>query len=784
MAEENKYADHDFSNDELPPEFIKQHLLAHDKRMREGRDEWALAKACYTTNYWKHIRSQGQGNKYSKQTDINIEVNRLWGIISSYLSALYPRASRAIIGPDAAGRGDAQKVELVLNRWLSSSRVHRRVMTGLRQAILYPGCGAKVGYYPGRGSPLDRVWMRVIPWWEILLDSDVGDSEDERFRGHLYYRPKMEVEREYDLEGLAGTSRDDFLDGSMRSIEGTSKRFPKQKQADSDESAFVRVLELCNLKDTWKDPDNPNIVYEGRLEIYVLGQGEMSQTPIWMGPLPFADVDGDPLPHVVPLIFNHEPEFPLRGLSHSARVLPQIREMNSYRSFMAMATRKDTRQYITRKGTFGADELTDLTEGNDGLILQLDADYDRPLGDAIVPIVNAPLSGNIDQYMSIVQEDLERNIGMSPAARGIVTKATAFEVQAVQQYTESDFGMHASIRDDWLSQLLGVVLRALISSMQDLGDSTGAYEDQDVALAKVGARPLDEDNKSEDEGANEQKASESESESEEEESKQESKQESEDKDKSDQAKVADQKFEDAEQEPFVQESDVDGYTKDKDQEGQIEPEKLVLRDRREMVEITVEDLDAAFEITFVEGGGAPMDEIAKQQNLLGLLEPYNMLWAAVGEGGPTGVMARAYMKAIAEKFELPKDLHPDELEMRAAEEAEAAEEEGAPSDEEVMMGATEAPPGAPMPPEAGMMPPGGPMPPGAAPLPPPTGGAPDLSQLMNMPPEQAIVMLREIFANDPEMQQMLDQLESVPPEQQAEMIASMVSASGAPVAPV
>ena len=55
---------------------------------------------------------------------------------------------------------------------------------------------------------------------------------------------------------------------------------------------------------------------------------------------------------------------------------------------------------------------------------------------------------------------------------------------------------------------------------------------------------------------------------------------------------------------------------------------------------------------------------------------------------------------------------------------------------------------------------------------------------MDMPPDQALLALREVFANDPEMQQMLDQLESLPPEQQAEMIASMVSASGAPVATV
>ncbi len=752
MAENSKYQNRDFSNDELPPEFIKQHLLAHDKRMRDGRKDWAMAKACYTTNYWKYIRTSGQNNKknYSKQTDIDIEVNRLWGIVSSYLSALYPRASRAIVTPDPAGRGDAEKAELALNRWLSSNRIHKRVMTGLRQAILYPGCGAKIGYYPGRGNPLDRVWMRVIPWWEMLLDYDVGDAEDERFRGHIYYRPRTEVEEEYGLKNLSGTSRDDFLEGSAKLNDRKNRKRPGQKQAESDNSAFVRVLELCNMRDTYSDPDSPDIVYEGRLEIYILGQGKLSEKPVWMGPLPFAGVDGDPLPHIVPLIFNHEPEFPLRGLAHSARVLPQIKELNSYRSFMAMSSRKDTRQYVTRKGTFGADELTDLTEGNDGLILQLDSDYDRPLGDAIVPIMNAPISANVDRYMEIVAQDLERNIGMSPAARGIVTKATAFEVQAVQQYTESDFGMHASIKDEWLVQLLSVVLRALISSMQDLGDSAGAYEGQEVALAEVGALPTGKQLGDEAEEAEESEETE---------------------EGKEQSEMAEEQREDAEQEPFVSADSVE-FEQDEIEETKIEPEKLILRDRREFVEVFVEDLDAAFDVTFVEGGGAPMDDVAKQQNLLGLLEPFTMLWGAVVEGGPNSSMARAYMKAIVEKFELPKDLHPDELEAKMAEDAERAAAEGQVGDDQAMVQATEVPPEAMAQPQA-------PMP--AAPEAP---AGPDLSQLMQMPPEQAILALREVFANDPEMQQMLDQLEVLPPEQQAEMIASMVSASGAPVATV
>ena len=742
MADEyEKYQDRDYSSDQIPPKFIHEQLRAHDKKMRDKRNKWALTKACYTTNYWKHVRNRNQVGKqnHSRDNDINVEVNRLFGIITAYLGSLYPRAQRAIAMPDPNGIGDSMKAELALNRFMESSRIHHRIMTALRQALLYPGCGAKIGYYAGRGNPLDRVWMRVIPWWEMVLDSDVGDAEDERFRGHVYYRPKKEVEEEYGLTDLSGTERDDFLRVGHTGKETSSaakRAYPKQDKASSDNSNFVRVLEVCNLKDTYEDKENPGILYEGRLEIYVLGQGKKSQKPVYVGPLPFAEVDGRPLSHIVPLIFNHEPEYPLRGMAHADRLLPQIQELNSYRSFMAMATRKDTRQYITRKGTFGADEMTDLTEGHDGLILQLEQDYDRPLSDAIIALGNTSISSNIDEYMAHVESDLDRNVNLSPSARGIVTKATAFEVQTAQQYTESEFGMHASIRDEWLSTLLKVVLRALISSMQDLGDSAGAFEDQDVQLAEVGAVSEEQpQEQGEDQEQGEASGQE-------------------------QLDVAQEQEEDAEQQPFVSEDAIEGYEQDTVEEGKVEADVLVLRDRREFVDISVEDLDADFSITFLEGGGAPMDEAVQQQNLLGLLEPYTALWSASQKGGPEGFMARSYMKAMAEKFNLPKDLHPDELDAKYAEEAEeeegAAPEKESPPDQKVLEEGAQ-----PQQPQA----------------------MPDLSDLAQLPPDQAIVALRDIFAEDPEMQQVLDQLETLPPEQQGQMIAQILS-TGEESAPV
>ena len=710
-----EYQISDFDDDALSPLLVMEQLKAHDKRMRQGRPHWALAKAAYMTRYWDHIRGDDKTTA-DQPGGIDVEVNRLWGVLSAYLGALYPRANRAVFGADPGGTGEPEKAELATNRLLSSARIHTRIMSGLRQALLYPGCGGKVGYHPGHGSALDRVWVRVIPWWEMVLDSDVTDAADERFRCHVYYQPKKEVEEEYGLEDLAGTSRQDFLDSSGISEESKHTRsFRKdQRRAPSDEAAFVRVLEVCNLKDTIKDDKDDSITYQGRLEIYVLGQGEMSQVPVWMGPLPFAAPDGTTLPHIVPLVFNHEPEFPLRGVAHSSRILPQIEELNAFRSFMAMATRKDTRQYVTRKGTFNSDEITELTEGIDGLVLQVSEDFERPLSEAVYPIPTAPISANIDRYLKEVENDLERGIGSSPQARGIVTKATAFEVQTVQQYTESDFGMHAMIKDEWLSDIVRVVLRALISAMQDLGDSAGAFDDQEIELAEVGAISDEEGTPGDDEAEEQEEVSE----------------------------VADEEGSAA---PHIDDEEIDELRSEEDEEPEIaiEAQTLSLRDRNNFVEVAVEDLNANFEISFVEGGRTPLNDTAMQQNLVGLLDPYMALWDQAQKGGPMGIFARNYMKTIAERFDLPRDLHPEEMEA-AIEDDKAAEKEMSPEDAEMAEAAQ----------------------------PPQQAG---LEALLQMPPDQAIAELRKVFADDPKVQQMLDQISGLPPDQQTEIIEQLVS---------
>ena len=799
--------------DQITPKLIHEFVRAHDRHARMNRKDWSLYKHTYMTRYWEYMTGDDMPKRNRRLREVEVEVNRLWGVITSYLSALYPRASRVILGADPAGKGDPQKAELAINRMLSSRKIHERVMTALRQSLLYPGSGIKVGYHHGRGSALDRVWMRVIPVWEMLLDTEVSDVDDERFRGHLYYRPKIEVEREYGLSDLSGTRRVDFLSASDAVSDDYKNR--KRYEVAEEDNNFVRVLEFCNLVDHYQDPENPDIKYEGRLEIYVLGQGNDSKKPVYIGPLPFVRHDGEPMAHIVPLIFNYEPEFPLRGIAHVKRLMPQFKELNAYRSYMAMATRKDTRQYVTRKGTLNAEEMTLLTEGHDGLILEVESGYERPLNDAIIPIQNAPISSNIQAYVRDVEVDIERVIGTSPASRGIVTKATAFEVETVQQYTESEFGLHAAIKDQWLSSLTELMLRALISCMQDDGDSSGAFEAQKVDVAEVGALPQEDQSEPDAEENAEPEvfdkakikslAEIAEIDVESDDFKDlasqitgkrelddmndselnllgstlagRSSEITKEKDEREQEQVdlALVRNTSSMQEPLVDEDVVPGLGIDEvEGEYRVNQETIMLRDRNQQMVVTVEDLDANFEISFVEGGRTPLSDAAMQQNLVALMQPYMALWDAATKGGPQGVIAKNYMQVLADRFDLPKDLHPDELQAELDEEAKESKEtkKGQEEPKESQQQPEAAPPAEQPPAE---------VPQGQAPAEPAQDPGQMLDQIAQMPPAEALEALMSIFAEQPEIMQVLEQIAQMPPEQQGEAIQQVLEAARANV---
>ena len=615
---------YDFTKDMIKPREVLNHLRAHDNRMDNDQSQMALAKAAYTTKYWRYIEGQEDYNTNYEMTRLDqIEVNRIKPALSGYISSLYPRRIEVVISQSPYTTGDPEKAELVINDWINQPLMRERILNASRQALLYKGAGAKIGYDPA-SEGLSRVWMRVFPYWEMVLDSDVHDWEDARFFGHVSYRPKQEIIEEYGLEeeDVGGSGREDYL-GSY--IAGTKRYRTSEDTSVSDNQEFVRVLEFCNLVDDFYDTDGTR--YRGRLEIYILDEGyeEGEHLPIYMGPLPLVDAKGHPMAHIVPLIFEHEPEYPYRGLAYTDQLMPQQKEINALRSFLSNASRRDARIYLARKGALDADAFTDLKSGEDGVIIEVDEQYAGNLSNVVVPIQHGTMSSNLLQTMSLADADIDRSTTISPAALGMVTKATAEEVRAVERHTDSEFGRHAEKRDLWLVQIVERVLSAYVGSFFDVGDSEGAEQhldqdgeelEQDDLDARREEEGLDEINKNEPQNLKE----------------------SED-----------------------EEDDDEKYVPDPEPREEPQSEnKLVLQNNTgDLIEIVSDDLDSDFKIGFAEAGRTPMADATGKSNLLNLMDRMISLYDMANRGGPMGIIGEELLRSLHDKFELPPNLHPN-----------------------------------------------------------------------------------------------------------------------------
>ena len=613
---------YDFTKDMLKPREVLDQVRAHDNRMDNDQSHMALAKAAYTTKYWRYIEGQEDYNTNYELTRLDqIEVNRIKPALSGYISSLYPRRIEVVVSQSPYTTGDPEKAELVVNDWMNQPLMRERILSASRQALLYKGAGAKIGYDPA-SEGLSRVWMRVFPYWEMVLDSDVHDWEDARFFGHVSYRPKQEIIEEYGLEeeDIGGSGREDYL-GSY--IAGTKRIRTSEDTSVSDNQEFVRVLEFCSMVDDFYDTDGTR--YKGRLEIYILdeGYGDGEHLPIYMGPLPLVDAKGHPMAHIVPLIFEHEPEYPYRGLAYTDQLMPQQKEINALRSFLGNASRRDARVYLARKGALDADAFTDLKSGEDGVIIEVDEQYAGNLSNVVVPIQHGSMSSNLLQTMSLADADIDRSTTISPAALGQITKATAEEVRAVERHTDSEFGRHAEKRDLWLVEIVERVLAAYVGSFFDVGDSEGAEQHLNEEGQELEQEELDV--RREQEGLDEIGDDESEEPKE---------------------------VEETQQEEFV--------PKPEQREEPRSENKLILQNSTgDLIEIVTEDLDSDFKIGFAEAGRTPMADAEGKSNLLNLMDRMISLYDMANKGGPMGIIGEELLRSLHDKFELPPNLHPN-----------------------------------------------------------------------------------------------------------------------------
>ena len=511
---------------QITDNFVANIVSQHDARISPRMLHFRAYRACYRSRFWsERAKLTGVDTRYLDQSEdgqIKVEVSRAYGWIESYVGSLFNDRVRVRFKQDPTGAGEPIKAEITANQFLHKKQIAKRAIADIRQALMYDGAGIKLGLDRSKKKPLDRVWVRNVPWWELVLDYDVVDVGDQRFIGHLYWIPVAEAQKRFHRSDLTGSMRPDALASRKEwSQQGRRSRGRAAVPGDVINDNFVRVFELYNLVDdyclgesdlvsgrpyaagTWEaqyrqpdpaievevdedgnpiecvspiekkeeEPRGEPLTMRGRYEVYLPDQSGGS-TPVQVFPMPYEKPDGTPLAPLFPLVLVSDPEYPLHGLSSLERVYDQIRELNYSRTFKSNATKRNSRQIVTEKDVFTPESKVAFAQGRDGAMLEFEQNAERSRNaQSIIGSVNlGAIPADNFRYDEEIERDLNQGSNQAPFTRGDpVAGISATQTNVLNQHSQTEIGQLALTRDLWVEQFVELFLRVLIQSIRGAG---------------------------------------------------------------------------------------------------------------------------------------------------------------------------------------------------------------------------------------------------------------------------------------------------------------------------
>lgn len=587
----------------------------HRQEMNALREYNGAVNAIYCTEFWPWYDGWGKrtyGGKWGfRRNGTETEDNRLQREVQTYNAALFLRSLRCNVKRDPQGRGDPAVKSACLNQYWEQPGQATIVRDVSEMAILFHGGAAlKVGVDEGTGSPLERAYIEAVPPWELVIDRDAPSIKRRRYVGHMYQRPKEEVEAQYGVQlaersaKLVGSRRLDYLETSTTTPIAPTQTQDQGGESGNPEDEYVTVLELCNLVDS---VECDGTTYRGRLEIWILDQNEsVSSTPIAITPLPFAGADGQASPHLFVLDYMHRPGRPNRPHAPVARLVPLQIGLNRLQSQAFRDIQRNTRKALARKSRFEQDQWDNLRDGSDENVA-LVKDDEQPLSDAFYAIPHQPLAADTVALINQLDGKLTRSLGPSQNARGEITGATAHEVQTTQLFTEEGLKYHSLLLTGLLEQVSACLVRAFIVGSVDTSDAVGGETLPTDGLAPVGS--VDEAHVLPSTGGTS-----------------------------------------VNQQLLAASIPPKGWA------------EYPVEDNGETYTVTRESLDGNTVVVFTQAERTPVTDAALMAWLMGAGgQQYFALLDLVVAGGYKGVMARLMMEEIAIRAQLPKSLHPAAL---------------------------------------------------------------------------------------------------------------------------
>jgi len=423
------------SNDDVQ-KFIQIIHSDHKNYWKEKSGSLKRYKEAYESKFWK-------SEEYDN-TMIRIETADCYGYVESYISSLFSKTPSVVIGSDlAATGGDPKLAQAAANRFLYNQREQLEIAS--RLALIYDFAALKLSPIES-DEMLDKVTIRAIPCWEVILDRDATSLSDQRFIGHNYYLNMVEAKRKFGAKKFVGVPKEAYFDDAV-----APRSYGKTDYNDlPDDYLYIEIVELYDLL-------HDEVYYWS--PSYKNGDGIILKSEI-----PVRTYNDQPLSPIVPLFYSRSPSKPMEGLSAVGRIYDQFYEKNILRTYWANAVRRDSRQYLYREGMVDEEALAKITAGVDGAMIPIDSDN---LAGIISPVGVEPISSNFDRYLAAIEGDIARGSSLAPFARGEAVKATATEITALASYSASEIGKLARERDSALEGIINVYLRTLVLLVED-----------------------------------------------------------------------------------------------------------------------------------------------------------------------------------------------------------------------------------------------------------------------------------------------------------------------------
>ena len=421
---------------------IRTILSEHDSYYDSIRGELKKYRDNYATKFWNSSTTNDYDNM------LRLETSDCFTFVETYIASLFSKNPAVVIGKDAvANSGNPRIAEAVANRFLFNQQTQIEIAS--RLALIYPSSFLKLS--PSNSEDmLEKVQIRALPPWEVIVDMSASAWESQRFCGHVYYITLQEAKRKWGNKDFQAIAKEEYFE-----TDRADRFYAKEDLPDA--YLYIKVVELYDF---------------GFDELYIwtpnLNSGE---DLLERAEIPLRTYDEKPLSPIAPLFYNRQPEKPLCGLSAVARVYDQFYEKNIIRTYWANAVRRDSRQYIYKKGTFSDDELAKITAGIDGAMIGVD---ENSLDGLIRTIQVEPISTNFDRYLAQVEADINKGSILASFTQGVATQASATEINILQQYSASEIGKMARERDSLIENMATIYLRFVSLLSED--DQTAVIE--------------------------------------------------------------------------------------------------------------------------------------------------------------------------------------------------------------------------------------------------------------------------------------------------------------------